>query len=1292
MKKFLTQILKSLAYLVAALVIFLAVAVGIFRLLLPRLPEYQEEIKTWANAAIGMQVEFVDMNARWRLSGPELTFLQAELTTNGAETSLISAGEVSVGVSLVRLLNDRELVVDRIYIRDTKLSLQLSKSDGWLLQGLPINDVIGSREVASNQTGNVEIVAEDIVIDYLLPDSSKILSFELDSLRIERDKSRLLIDAVVELPESLGDRLKLEASQRTADIGQGIWQFFIEGKGLSIPGWAEVDPQKRLQFKSGSLDLIASLQSSGGGIDNATADFTISDLQGVESIDPAEIDLQGRLEYSKDVSGWLLAASNFVVNTADGVWPRSRLSIEVATGDEGELRGLSATAGFLRLADWQYIAQWLPANVREKLLEYDPSGELRNLQLDLSQLQSDDLVYSVTTVFDRAGVAATESTPGLRNLSGLVRSDNQGGRLEIESVDLIVDLASQLDEAISFDDAMGTIIWRQNAQGTIILSDSIRIRNADMDSQSSLQINLPTGAESAIVDIRSSWSVNDLAAVKRYLPAKLIKPTLYTWLSDALVAGNAPTGSMRLSGPLDKFPFDNGEGVFRIESHFEDTTLRYSDFWPEAKNMSLDVVVDGMRLYSHRNSSNNEGNSIVDAIIEIPDLRKPVLSIDAFATGSLESIQEFSQNSPISKLFGGHLQRITVDGDASFSLQLTYPITDRDNFDFTTRIQTNGGTLSFEGFGPKLTELNGIVNVTRHSVSSEGLFGRFLGEQVSIDLQSDAHEQAPYSVIANATGRLTDAGLIEELAPPLAKIITGAAEYTASIRFPKGGRDNPAPFQIVIESSLEGIGINLPAPLEKLPGSTMPLSFSLEFPEDGRITAIGSLSDKFNWTLAFTKSGEAGWDFDRGALAIGGDYPEFPEIRGLQITGATDYISLDDWLSLGRSGEGNVSVADRIRSINIAVGNLYVIGQDLKDHRIELQRSAQDWLVRVNGPLVSGTVSVPYDFASGRPIVVDMENLILPGADIERAAARAEESAGEEEQPGNPGNIPPLSITADNFALGERFMGELQAEFRSTERGIESTVLNTRDKSFSTIGAAGWIMDPQDEAGQRTYLNAKLKSQNIEKTMDRLNYQPGISGEDLEIDLDLSWSGGPAEDFLARLDGIVDLRFGPGTLADVEPGAGRVFGLMSVVALPRRMSLDFSDVFEKGFGFDTITGTFNIKKGQAYTCNLSLEGPAADVGIVGRAGLATRDYDQTAIVSANVGNTLPIVAAVVAGPQVAAALLIFSQIFKKPLQEVGQIYYGIDGSWDDPVIEVATVVRFAANSDDAGCLDDASKN
>jgi uncharacterized protein YhdP len=131
-------------------------------------------------------------------------------------------------------------------------------------------------------------------------------------------------------------------------------------------------------------------------------------------------------------------------------------------------------------------------------------------------------------------------------------------------------------------------------------------------------------------------------------------------------------------------------------------------------------------------------------------------------------------------------------------------------------------------------------------------------------------------------------------------------------------------------------------------------------------------------------------------------------------------------------------------------------------------------------------------------------------------------------------------------------------------------------------------------------------------------------------------------------------------------------------------------VFDSGFGFDEIAGHFRIVNGDAYTCNLSLTGPAADVGIIGRTGLVTQNYSQAAIVGANVGSALPIAGFVIAGPQVAAALLIFSQLFKKPLQEVAQISYSIEGPWDNPVIDNANSEHFARISRLAGC-DDAAQ-
>ncbi|MEQ9561790.1 MAG: AsmA-like C-terminal region-containing protein, partial [Woeseiaceae bacterium] len=303
--------------------------------------------------------------------------------------------------------------------------------------------------------------------------------------------------------------------------------------------------------------------------------------------------------------------------------------------------------------------------------------------------------------------------------------------------------------------------------------------------------------------------------------------------------------------------------------------------------------------------------------------------------------------------------------------------------------------------------------------------------------------------------------------------------------------------------------------------------------------------------------------------------------------------------------------------------------------------------------------------------------LILPGR---------EEPAVREAADIDPRNLPSIELRAEEFALGERNLGSVSAIFEKTPFGLESGNVAARDDTFTITGSAGWTVGEQDPSTRQSYVVAKLKSSDVAATMQRLNYEPGIEGQDMEIDFDLHWPGGPRQDYMSELDGNVGVRLGSGQLDDVEPGPGRVFGLMSIVALPRRLSLDFRDVLDKGFGFDEITGRFRLEDGVAYTCDLSLKGPAADVGIVGRAGLASRDYHQTAVVSANVGNTLPVVGAVVAGPQVAAALLIFSQIFKKPLQEMGQVYYAIEGSWDEPDVESTNAQHFAESSAMADCV------
>src|ERR1019366_6874473 len=174
-----------------------------------------------------------------------------------------------------------------------------------------------------------------------------------------------------------------------------------------------------------------------------------------------------------------------------------------------------------------------------------------------------------------------------------------------------------------------------------------------------------------------------------------------------------------------------------------------------------------------------------------------------------------------------------------------------------------------------------------------------------------------------------------------------------------------------------------------------------------------------------------------------------------------------------------------------------------------------------------------------------------------------------------------------------------------------------------------------------------------------------------KMDFDMSWLGAPTADALSAATGKVQVALEKGQITGLKPGAGRVVGLASVAALSRRLALDFSDLTDKGLAFDTIRGDFNLRDGNAFTDDVLVKGPAAEIGLIGRVGLKNKDYDQTAVVTGSVGSSvsLPIAGALVGGPVIGAAVLVFTQVFKQPLKGLARGYYRITGSWDNPTVE-----------------------
>ena len=420
----------------------------------------------------------------------------------------------------------------------------------------------------------------------------------------------------------------------------------------------------------------------------------------------------------------------------------------------------------------------------------------------------------------------------------------------------------------------------------------------------------------------------------------------------------------------------------------------------------------------------------------------------------------------------------------------------------------------------------------------------------------------------------------------------------------------------------------------------------------------GNLGATRRFALSYA-NGPAGFAFDRGAVEFGGSKPDLPSEPGLRVDGNLPELHLNDWLGFAQSSA--LARAEPLyRGARLELAEFFAFGQRLGSTKLEVSRDGTAWGVDITSEPVAGHLEIPDPSRGRAPIVAEMERVYLAN------------DPGLEGEALDPRTLPGLSLHAQAFGVGSRRLGRVDAEVSADPLGLRLVSFASAGDGFTLEGSGGWLVGPE---GTITRIALNLSSSDVATTLEGLGIGAFLDGESADVTASVYWPGAPSGHWMDHVGGDVAVHVEKGSMLDIDPGAGRVVGLMSVAALPRRLALDFRDVFNKGFAFDEIGGDFTLIDGNAYTDNLKLSGPGAEIGLVGRTGLRDRDYQQQAVVTAEPGNVLPTVGGLLAGAGVGAALLIFTQIFKEPLKGIGRASYCVTGTWDDPQVERITADR-----------------
>ena len=855
--------------------------------------------------------------------------------------------------------------------------------------------------------------------------------------------------------------------------------------------------------------------------------------------------------------------------------------------------------------------------------------------------------------------------PGLRGLTGSIAGNESGGHVDLDSRMAVFSWPAQFPQPVDLDVLKATLFWKRSNEELLVATSDWAMRNRDGEVRGKAAWAAPADGSSPVLTLAGSVENGNAASARSYFPRALIAPPALAWLDRAFVAGHLSRADIVLQGPIRHFPFRDGSGLFLARCALEGMTLDYGEGWPRLENLAGQAEFRNEGMAAHLISGRVGGIPVASADARFADFKTGELEIHVGAGGDSGDALAFLRATPLNDTAEHAFSGVAAKGPIQLKVDLLLPFKDFVHRRVLVHGQLEGVALNRIGSSVAASDLNGDFDIDGAQVAHADVRGRVLGGV--FQMQARAPRGRPLTrTQLDFRGTLSGEALRSALALPAGIEIGGQTEWRAVLKMaPEPNRER----SLRVHSNLAGLELKLPAPLDKAADTPMPSWLEIQWPAtggpEGRL-ALGSVASG-SFVL---QPDENGLRLAHLAVVFG---PGEPIVSGTQIVdvgGSVARLDLSGWLKLNPADKAAKPLSDYLRAARLNVAELVYLGLGFRDVALDLQVGEGSMRVAVGGPNVEGTITLPRAADSSEPWKLAFERLnVDPPTD-----AAAQNGA----QAADPRSIPAIDFHAADLNWGERHFGEVRATLVKLDDGVSLKHLTAAGASFNADAVGEW----RGKGAGTGRIEGALTSSDIQDTLKQLGYIPVIEARSGRMDFDLSWSGAPTADSLSQAGGHVQLSLDKGQIVGLKPGAGRVLGLTSVAALRRRLALDFSDLTDKGLAFDTIRGDFDLRDGSAHTDNLLVKGPAAEIGLIGRVGLKNKDYDQIAVVTGSVGNSLPL-AALAGGPVVAGAVLLFTQVFKQPLKGLARGYYRITGSWDNPIVERITSADAAAASAEA---------
>jgi uncharacterized protein (TIGR02099 family) len=1281
--------LNRLYKILAIMLVCLAVLISAFRLLLPYVENYRQDFQHYINNNNQTNLVIGGLGMSWRGSGP--TLIANQVTLIDTENAQITIEHIEMQVDFWATITTQQLISSNLILDGAIVNIQQNALNSQGKTNPDTSQINPSSEVNEKPSDfqRISAIFLNRINRFSLLNSQISINndaverdFHINNLHWLNDGDQHQAQGTIIVNELSSNNLSLQIDISGSTVDELTGAIYVEANHLDVTPWLDSVLVLDNDNTKADIGFSAWLKVNAGSIERlqvALHENHISWQVAGKEHNLALSEGQLLLVKGKEAESFKLYSTPLLLQFNQQVKQAYTLQLN-KTADDISI--------YLSAFDLALISQVSPLfistqGVREILSELAIRGQASEIYFK----KAADEIKALAN-FSIASTQYSEGIPGIENLSGQLSYTDQDLHFELAATEGALDFSHHFVAPIRYQSLNASVDLSFVEQGWQLTVNDINLSSSELNLTGNLAIESFKGTDARLSLLANITDV-DVNKIGHYYPLTSMSNNLVTYLNNALIDGKVTQAQVLLNGPLASFPFNDNEGIFVVDAELEDATFEFDDQWPSINSFSANLNFTNNSMLITGRSGNLAGLDVNGVQAAIDDLaNERILLVDTLIKPSpASSVANLMNQSPLKNSVGTVLEQLQVSGDVNGEFHLNLPLNATEKSLASGLINFADNYIALKTPQMNFSEVTGQLSFENETLSTKNLSLNWQGLPLKLVVKG-LDKADYYDTNITITADWQAGAWKQHIKPRLKKYFDGQLTFQGDLslyQHHNGGFS----YQFNIDSNLQQIALNLPEPYNKAEQIKVPL----------KIAVVGQLEHStFNVSYGdqlsfFGVLEHETSHFSRAHIVLGNEQMLLPT-NGFHITTKLAQADFNVWQplisdiidtvtavndpksanGLGENSFPLFSTPERIRG---TITQLNLLGQKFNNASFNLLDEKNWWLLQLNAKETRSRIKFYPDWIEqGIDINADFIHLTT-NIDNKMATDTDEPITSPETTPLATDsyataslvsddnvfdNMPKINLHCDRCQIDKLNLGQVNLSL--TRRGqdvieIEHFNAKREQAQFSLTGQ--W---QKNDKVNTTSITGELSLKDIEYELEQLGYGSIIRDSGGKLNVDLNWQGGPHDFSFNNLNGALNAKIDDGYLAEVSDKA-RIFSVLSLQSIVRKLTLDFRDIFSDGMFYKEIKGDYRVDEGVLYTNNTRMNGTAGNLYIKGNTSFATNTLDYKMSYKPNLTSSLPVLAWIATlNPVVFLAGVAIDQVITS--QVVSEFNFELTGSVSEP--------------------------